>query len=172
MLNRDDVDEELQRGFGLSIDGIEPLLRYRRRRRRNEIHGMLQVPVAGRGSGVDRALYRGGLQQAARQVALRPVPAHADDRVPGTGCRDDTAGVSRLLMARSAARRVSNHEATQVARWPPILRDALASLGLLRMRSVDGSTADVNDGCPAVPGLSNPATGRNFLRPCLRPNGR
>jgi hypothetical protein len=27
MLNRDDVDEELQRGFGLSIDGIEPLLR-------------------------------------------------------------------------------------------------------------------------------------------------
>src|SRR3954453_7167214 len=27
MLDRDDVDEELQRGFGLSIDGIEPLLR-------------------------------------------------------------------------------------------------------------------------------------------------
>ena len=26
MFDRDDVDEELQRGFGLSIDGIEPLL--------------------------------------------------------------------------------------------------------------------------------------------------
>src|SRR4029078_7783615 len=107
---------------------------------------MLQVPVAGRGSGVDRAFYRGGLQQAAGQVALRPVPAHADDRVLGTGCRADTAGVSRLLMVvRSAARRVSNHEATQVERWPPILRDALASLGLLRMRSVGGSNA-VGDG--------------------------
>ena len=51
--------------------------------------------------------------------------------------------------------RVSNHEAAQVKRWPPNLRDALASPGLLRMRSVVGPTVDVNDGCPAVPELSN-----------------
>ena len=27
MLGRDDIDEELQRGFGLSINGLEPLLK-------------------------------------------------------------------------------------------------------------------------------------------------
>jgi hypothetical protein len=37
-------------------------------------------------------------------------------------------------MVRSAARRVSNHEGTQVDRWPPILRDGPS--GLLRMRRV------------------------------------
>ena len=46
--------------------------------------------------------------------------------------RCQTATHLSLLMVRSAARRVSNHEGTQVDQWPPILRDGPS--GLLRMR--------------------------------------
>jgi len=45
MLGADDVDEELQRGFGLSINELKPLLKAGGGR--NEVHGMLQILVGG-----------------------------------------------------------------------------------------------------------------------------
>ena len=47
MLGKDDVDEELQRKFGLSINELEPLLKLGGDAAENEVHGMLQVLVAG-----------------------------------------------------------------------------------------------------------------------------
>jgi hypothetical protein len=45
MLGADDVDEELQRGFGLSINELKPLLKAGGGR--NEVYGMLQILVGG-----------------------------------------------------------------------------------------------------------------------------
>jgi hypothetical protein len=45
MLGMDDVDEELQRGFGLPINELEPLLRVGGDAGEMKFHGMLQVLV-------------------------------------------------------------------------------------------------------------------------------
>jgi hypothetical protein len=64
-------------------------------------------------------------ERAKSRRAQRTVGRHPDSR-----CQ--TATYLSLLMVRSAARRVSNHQGTQVDRGPPILRDGPS--GLLRMR--------------------------------------
>jgi hypothetical protein len=56
MLGADDVDEELQRGFGLSINELKPLLKAGGDAA--GVHGMLQILVGGGWSRIDRPIYR------------------------------------------------------------------------------------------------------------------
>ena len=67
-------------------------------------------------------------------LLFRPLGPGSRCARPGHDGRVDVKQPRKLsrLMVRSAARRVSNHEGTQVDQWPPILRDGPS--GLLRMR--------------------------------------
>ena len=76
------------------------------------------------GAGIDRAVRRGGFQPLAGEVALRPVPADADDRVPGTGCRANTYNKVRAptgtMVLRPGPLRLSIDNRTDVRVLPSV----------------------------------------------------
>src|SRR5712672_698643 len=82
-----------------------------------------------RRSGIDRAFYRGGVQQIAREVTLRFFPADVDDCVFGTGWRA-TTNASRMKVMVSLR---DEERWARVLRWTHLRHQDLAEI-----RSVPG----------------------------------